>query len=182
MFHLYRIYNLQPVKHENLRPEKPQLGPQDVGGDEDLDIGEAGLVDHTAGGGRRTRRTRKVKASAEAATESKGEDSAPIDVGPKKRGRRTVKAKGDGTVAEAELQPGKAGQEPDTQDETLTTLLNQEDVPQPVDGATVAVVEAEEHPEAVAAAVKEGDGCGVSKKRGGKSRGGSRQRKIEKRS
>lgn len=43
-----------------------------------------------------------------------------------------------------------------------TSLINQEDAPVPVDGADVKDVEMEEHPEAVGAAVRDGDGCGVS--------------------
>lgn len=40
-------------------------------------------------------------------------------------------------------------------------MINQEDAPVPVDGADVKEVEAQEHPEAVGAAVVNGDGCGV---------------------
>ncbi len=36
MFHLYRIYNLRPVIHENLRPEKPPK-PFPRAGDADAD-------------------------------------------------------------------------------------------------------------------------------------------------
>ncbi len=43
----------------------------------------------------------------------------------------------------------------------MTSLINQEDAPVPVDGADVKDVEMEEHPEAVGAAVCDGDGCGV---------------------
>ena len=41
MFHLYRIYNLQPVIHENLRPEKPQttLSSGNAENEEEDDIG-----------------------------------------------------------------------------------------------------------------------------------------------
>ena len=50
-------------------------------------------------------------------------------------------------------------------DEDVTSLINQEDAPVPVDGADVKEVEAQEHPEAVGAAVVDGDGCGVRSRR-----------------
>ena len=50
-------------------------------------------------------------------------------------------------------------------DEDVTSLINQEDAPVPVDGADMKEVEAQEHPEAVGAAVVDGDGCGVRSRR-----------------
>ena len=45
------------------------------------------------------------------------------------------------------------------------SLVNQEDDPIPIDQATVGTVEAQEHFEATSAALVDGDGCGVQRRR-----------------
>ena len=176
VFHLYRIYNLQPVKYENLRPEKPQVhlssGAVEREDEDESGEGQADGADaDEAASTRKTRsiRTRKMKANSELEEQSK------VDRSSKKR--RKAQSQSVGPIKETDNN-GKETETSVLTSEDLTSLMNQEDVPQPVDDASASVIEAEEHPEAIEAAVKDGDGCGVSE-HGKSKKGGDRSRKSK---
>lgn len=160
MFHLYRIYNLHPVKHDNLRPEKPQVASRAVG-DSEEDVGEeaeASVADAEAGK-RRPRRAKRVAAEVTAKT------NGDVDEAPKKRARKKAQRAVDKNDVDGSQEVRDSAMrdvnDSTTQEQNFASLINQEDAPQPVDGATVEGVEAEEHPEAIMAAMKDGEGCGV---------------------
>ena len=202
MFLLYRIYDLAPVKYENLRPEKPQKPPvtaQD--GDEEgaLPVEDAEVPEEASSSkkGRRTR-SRKVivdgkrslvlrrmsfmslSAGSTTAAEMNAldVDEVPLKVTPMKatKKRRAKKAAvelsadGMATTSTTDILP-PAG-------EDLAFLINQEETPVPIDGGDIRVVEAEEHPEAIAAARNDGDGCGVSNT-GKKNKKGKKKRSVK---
>lgn len=174
MFHLYRIYDLQPVVHENLRPEKPQAVLNGVAED-DEEVGQGADAEGADAkvGTKRTRRTKKAKLEEETA-ETKDEELVGADETPKKRRRRTTKVK-------VEIPDTKAAEVSHTvaQGQDLASLMNQEDALEPVDGAPLDVVEAEEHPEAVSAAANDADARGVVSKGKGDRKRASRKRKTE---
>ena len=161
VFHLYRIYGLEDVIHENLRPEKPPKpfvrGPgsrsRGKGGDEGEDDGEdvAEAVDATP------KRLTRAKAKAKSVD----------DVGLAAQGEVEAKLERAGEAAQTKPQPkrrrattgGAATEKPEPSKRKRTVkgkaaaraeeLVNQEDDPEPVDGARVSDVEADEHPEVV---------------------------------
>lgn len=61
VFHLYRIYDLHPVKHENLRPEKLQKSPSAIEGEADEDDAQSGGIAGVDGTPSPTKRLRKAK-------------------------------------------------------------------------------------------------------------------------
>ncbi|KIP10813.1 hypothetical protein PHLGIDRAFT_100657 [Phlebiopsis gigantea 11061_1 CR5-6] len=154
VFQLYRIYSLQPVKHENLRPEKA-AAPQEraaKGGDEQED-GEAASP--------KRQRGRKAAASQD------NDDASPPDFpqndaqkSPRKQGKKVAEVKVGASSPKRRKTKANSSKAAD-----IDSLMNQEDAPVPVDGAPLPVVEAEEHPEAVKAATEGAGGCGV---KGGK--------------
>lgn len=176
MFHLYRIYGLEPVIHENLRPEKPPkpfvrgkgrvlVGDGDADGEDQDGEDVAEAVDGTP--------RRRTKARTEG-KDTVGDESAGGDLNgeveleapskPKAKRRRTATNVVAGDVPAPSVSPRKrkrvfaarekrsvVGAEEEV--ERAEELVNQEDEPEPVDGARAGEVEAEEHPEAV----QEGD-------------------------
>ena len=200
MFLLYRIYDLAPVKYENLRPEKPQKPPvtaQD-GDEEGASPVEDAEVPEKASSSKKGRRTRSRKvtvdgkrtlvlrgmsfmslsAGSTTAAEMNALDEVPLEVAPMKatKKRRAKKAAvelsadGMATTSTTDILP-PAG-------EDLAFLINQEETPVPIDGGDIRVVEAEEHPEAIAAARNDGDGCGVSNT-GKKNKKGKKKRSVK---
>ena len=162
VFHLYRIYGLEDVIHENLRPEKPPKpfvrGPgsrargKGADGDEGEDDGEdaAEAVDATP-----KRRTRaKAKSVDDVGLAAQGEVEAKLErageaaqTKPQPKRRRATTG---GAATPEEPKPSKRkrtfkGKAAARAEE----LVNQEDDPEPVDGARVSDVEADEHPEVV---------------------------------
>ena len=174
MFQLYRIYDLKPVKYENLRPEKVSKGRVAAGG-----VNDDTLEDDDAGPSptKKTRTPRKGTKNVKAGAQEQDADAiekttteTPSKT-PKKRAR---KVKMDTEHANPPAPPhatpvkkcGRTTKKSDSSQlrkEDLDCLLNQEEMPVPVDGALLEVVEAEEHPEA-ASAVEEGQNLGCAAK------------------
>ena len=160
VFHLYRIYELEEVIHENLRPEKPPKpfvrGPGsrarakgvdgDVGEDDGEDVAEA--VDEMPK--RRTRAKAKTKGSEDAGLAAS--DKARLDGTNEARETKPQpkRRRASGTATQGGPKPSKRKRATKAEEvERAEELVNQEDDPEPVDGARVSDVEAEEHPEAV---------------------------------
>ncbi|KZT08073.1 UV-endonuclease UvdE [Laetiporus sulphureus 93-53] len=177
VFHLYRIYGLADVIHENLRPEKPpkpfvrgkaREAQAEVGDGEDA--GELADIDGMpmARGKRGTAKARPEKNSA-LREEAKKEQKQPVKRSSQKRRRATnvVAGSADTTGAlDIEISPPlvPVKEEPESSTRRKSRpksprkpkmprkargLVNQEEAPAPVDGASVEDVEADEHPEAV---------------------------------
>ncbi|KAJ3552911.1 hypothetical protein NM688_g3903 [Phlebia brevispora] len=147
VFLLYRIYDLAPVKHDNLRPEKAQKSRAEDAEGEEANNAEEAIVAKTA---RKTTRRRKVVKP----TDEIQQGEAPTDqatasaAATKKRKSRKEKHAEDVNAASSAL---------NVEDES-TSLMNQEDTPVAVDGAKVKEIEGQEHPEAAVAAHEDGDG------------------------
>ena len=62
VFLLYRIYDLAPVRHENLRPEKPQKVAQVLNEDEDAAVAEGADAGDDNVGAKTSRPTRPRRA------------------------------------------------------------------------------------------------------------------------
>ncbi|KAF7792053.1 hypothetical protein EIP86_003081 [Pleurotus ostreatoroseus] len=157
VFLLYRIYDLATVKYENLRPEKPQKQPlldeddhkQTLEDKEEKTLPSNATSDSPTKRGRRSGRGKKLEPEASIAD---GVSATPVDgapPSPRKHASRHQK------VTQPEEDETSSSKE-------VETLINQEDALVPVDGTTAEIVEAQEHPEAAAAAIVDGDGCGVS--------------------
>ncbi|KZT63510.1 UV-endonuclease UvdE [Daedalea quercina L-15889] len=186
VFHLYRIYGLEDVVHENLRPEKPPkpfvrgrgragaaVGDELVNEDGDGDREDAAEpVDETTTPKKRTRAGERGRAKigeadvdGQVLTEAQGEDVGQADTkrerAPKQKRRRTATnvvagsggaVSGSGPATEKRKRARRGGKKAeDDLEDRAEALVNQEDGPEPVDGARAAEVEAEEHPEAVGA-------------------------------
>lgn len=124
VFHLYRMYGLAEVKHENLRPERKEM--------ERL----AELA----------KRERKASRSPKKKTQL--EDNEPISA-PGTPTRKSRKRPIGEDTASPPIPPKKKRSRKAA---AVAELASLEDAPIPVDGATVEEVEADEHPEAVRAA------------------------------
>ncbi|PSR73228.1 hypothetical protein PHLCEN_2v10888 [Hermanssonia centrifuga] len=176
VFHLYRIYDLHPVKHENLRPEKLQKSPSAIEGEADEDDAQSGGIAGVDGTPSPTKRLRKAKsrkakqeegeavqstAAKEYSPESplsstKKQESASA---PKSKGRRSPR-KNATCLGSDSLRDGLPSSSPKSAlQKSAGSLLNQEDAPEPVDGGRPEAVEAEQHPEAVGATNVEGNLC-----------------------
>lgn len=190
MFHLYRIYDLEPVIHENLRPEKPprpfvrgknrsedqaeeEDGMEGDGeasiaimrtrsgskGKRDLDGSQLiGLVDSDAvkdediTNGTDTSKLAKAcrrKRRTGAEISVTGNPQLAISKRTKKAGGMVEENPGENNDTETTPRSTKVTkQRKHSKKEKVALLLNQEESVEPVDGAPVEVVEADEHPEA----------------------------------
>ncbi|KAI0943504.1 hypothetical protein AcW1_002653 [Taiwanofungus camphoratus] len=186
VFHLYRIYDLEPVIHENLRPEKP---PRPFVRGKNRSEDQAEEEDGMEGDGEasiaimRTRSGSKGKRDLDDSDAVKDEDitngtdtSKLAKASPRKRrtgaeisvtgnpstdlqlaiSKRTKKASGMGEENSGENNDTETTprgtkvtkQRKHSKKEKVALPLNQEESVEPVDGAPVEVVEADEHPEA----------------------------------
>ncbi|CAL1710108.1 unnamed protein product [Somion occarium] len=157
VFHLYRIYDLHPVVHENLRPEKPpkpfvRTGQGDGGVGDGEDVSET--IDCVQV---KPRRGTRGKGKAKELVPNVEDDTlvgvpalVPSIATTKKKPRRTTAEKvSRGTKkGEAGYHEGSGG----TDTTVATRMVNQEECVEPVDGGDVERVEEDEHPEVVAAA------------------------------
>jgi UV DNA damage endonuclease len=178
VFQLYRIYNLKPVIHENLRPEKATKPKAATVGDDD---GETQVDNESKSPTKRKTRTpKKEPAKSRKAKDAKGQEELP-DVPkaeeksvegptttPKRRARKPKDDVSLATAAPAakKRRTNSKATASSLEKTDLECLINQEDDPVPVDGAPLEVVEAEEHPEAAVAIIEGQDlGCATKKRK-----------------
>ncbi|KAI0701982.1 UV-endonuclease UvdE-domain-containing protein [Cytidiella melzeri] len=167
VFHLYRIYGLEEIKWENLRPEKPAVVKSE-------DENGAGEGQDGEGSPAKRRRTRPKLSSVIVEEQADSVIVTQTEQSTQKRTRKVKVGKaivvGSDSTAKSTKLPKRTTvrtrrskqPQPSIVDGTMVaSLINQEDAPDPVDGADLREVEAGEHPEAVDAAERDGDGCAV---------------------